>query len=61
MRQLDLRDHKIGQLRYCDSISCIRTGESISSLKEEERTTLKAFQDGKDVSALPLVSFGKVR
>ncbi len=33
--------------------------ESISSLKEEQRTTLKVFPDGKDVFALFLTDFGK--
>ncbi len=33
--------------------------ESISSLKEEQRTTLEVFPDGRDVFALFLTDFGK--
>ena len=33
---------------------------SVSSLKEEQRTTLKAFIDGKDVFALLTISFSLV-
>ena len=39
--------------------SVISELERISSLKEEQRTTLKAFINGKDVFALLLASFCK--
>ncbi len=39
--------------------SAVSQLENISSLKGEQRTTLKAFLDGKDVFALLPTDFGK--